>query len=267
LDWLSIDLESPVWTAVAVVSDLHPERYAYPTTRSAWDTLSGLMSRFNDTAIIHRWRIDARQLTEKLLHAADDLLLRINDARAFHRAHDAHLARRSWFSSAFNARSNDEARLQQLTQALRAAPGALTVEPAIWEWADFWDCFWLCATGQIALNRQAGSFAPDAVAYCAIQALAPLARHLRQQPEQRERCDRRVRTMLEDNEDNAITAHPTVQYAFDQLGLRPFVETELVRMELEHRHHRRRRNSNEEEKPLTLLNGNPYKFPRKSSAP
>jgi hypothetical protein len=218
------------------------------------------LSEFNDAAAINTWGIDARHVTQGLLYAADDLLLRINDTRAFHRAHDAHLARRSWFSSALSKRSDDEVLLQQLTQALRAAPDALTVDPAIWEWGDFWVCFWLCATGQIALTNtdKDDGFAPDAVAYCAIQALVPLARQLLLQPKQRAECEKEIHDMLEGNEDNAITALPTVQYAFDQLGVRRFVETQLAHADLKHIHRKRR---HQEDAALTLLPGNTYKFP------
>lgn len=271
LDLLWLNLESPIWTAVAAVSDPHPERYAYSTTRSAWKVLDDTMTNINDAVRIHEWRVGARYATRRLRRAVRDLLRRINDTRVFYHMRDAHLAQRSPLSRLFDQRSDDERVLQRFTDALHAAPEALLVDPSIWRWSDFWGCFWLCASGQITLTDtdedEDNAFVPDAVAYCALRALMPIARQLLQEPDEHALCEREIRNMMVDNADNAFTAYAPFQYALDQLGLRRLVETQLVHLELEHRHHRRRRNSNEEEKPLTLLNGNPYKFPRKSNAP
>ena len=270
LELLWLNLESPVWTAVAAVSDPHPERYAYPTTRSAWEVLDGTMTEINDAVRIHEWRVGARYATRRLRRAIRDLLRRINDTRVFYHMRDAHLAQRSLLSRLFDQRSDDERVLQRFTDALHAAPEALLVDPSIWRWSDFWDCFWLCASGQITLTDtdedEDNAFVPDAVAYCALRALMPIARQLLREPDQHALCERELRNMMIDNANNVFTAHAPFQYALDQLGLRRLLETQLVHVELEHRH-RKRRNEEEGDAPLTLLSGNPYTFPRKSSAP
>ena len=253
---LWLDLTSEGWVAVASVSDPVPEHYAYRDTLRAWSVLNDSLTEINDVMTISEWQVDARYVTRRLLKAAGDLLKRIRDARVFYHMRDAHRAQKSWVSCFFDKPWLDEVRLQRLAEALRAAPEALRVDPAVWEGSDFWECFWLCATGKIAItDDEDAPDVPDAVAICAVRALVPMAQRLLQRPEHRAECERQITSLMFDNEGNAITACAPFQYALDQLGLRRLAETQLVHAELTHRQQR------SEGEPLTLLSGNPYAPP------
>jgi hypothetical protein len=81
---MTLDLESPIWSQVAAFSDAHPELYAFPTTESAWDTLDEMITKLNDPVAIQGWRSNARTVTQRMLNAADDLILRVHNLRSVH---------------------------------------------------------------------------------------------------------------------------------------------------------------------------------------
>ena len=250
LDWDDIDRASPAWTRVAAFSDAHPARYAFRTTARAVRALEDTLEAYKDAQGIDGWSRNAARVTRKLLKAADDLLRRVHDLRDFERMVNGHLGRTRPPLEAC------ELRVQRLADMLRAAPGALFIDPAVWARSDFWECFWLCAIGQIALTPDEADV-PEGVTRYAIDALVPLARRLLTDPEQHQLCASWLGNLMSRNEDNVYTQMPSFQYALDRLNLRRLAETQLLRKELLYRQD----GPHDEWDPLTLLSGNPYAPP------
>jgi hypothetical protein len=258
---MTLDLKSPIWLQVAAFSDAHPELYAFPTTESAWDTLDELITKLNDPVAIHGWRRNARTFTQRMLNAADDLILRVHNLRSVH-----HWRAMVGVGPALQLARKPipfepcDLELRNFAAALRAAPEALFVDPKIWAWSDFWDCFWLCAIRQITLTS-AEEFVSEPIATRAVEALVPIAQQLLQDPVQCKLCEEEIEWMMDENEDNAFTQLPSFQLALDRLGLRRFAETCLVNRELTYRHQQQQQRPEGPPARLTFLNGNPYARP------